>query len=176
MAEIGKTVFLARCLAIEPSIRIDGGCVCLVHQCIASSNIDLNKQDRIGGAELKESTTRGSRRKVAPMAAGISFVLIFSNMERLRNTLRISRDRKIGRADVGFAARNEIGHDSGRARAHCPAQRAVTVLRNRPAIFVGPMTGVPSGVIGRSPDQKLAFEMSPPGKGSVTKCRVSFCI
>ncbi len=27
------------------------------------------------------------------------------------------------------------------------------VLRKRPVIFVGPMTGVPSGVIGRSPDQ-----------------------
>ena len=44
------------------------------------------------------------------------------------------------------------------------------VLRNNPLIFVGPMTGVPSGVIGRRPDQKEALATSPPGKRSVTEC------
>src|ERR1044072_2369036 len=44
------------------------------------------------------------------------------------------------------------------------------VLRKIPLIFVGPMTGVPSGVIGRRPDQKDALETSPPGNRSVTEC------
>jgi hypothetical protein len=38
------------------------------------------------------------------------------------------------------------------------------VLRNRPLIFVGPITGVPSGVIGRRPDQKEALATSPAGE------------
>lgn len=44
------------------------------------------------------------------------------------------------------------------------------VFKNRPSILVGPIIGVPSGVIGRKPDQNDALRMLPPGNKSATEC------
>jgi hypothetical protein len=41
-----------------------------------------------------------------------------------------------------------------------------------PEMEVAPITGVPPGVIGRRPGQKLAFERSPVGKRPGTGCSI----